>query len=152
MCYLNIITLQTIKTEIMIRSIITLVACICLIVACTPTSSSVLAEEKPAEVDVTNTYGGTPQQILANALQRQSGVTVNDRGGQYTVLIRNGLSSFNTETAYFVVNGQRIGRDFGSAAQAIYGLDIKNIKVLKDSEASFYGSSGSGGVIEITAK
>lgn len=130
----------------------TLIACVWMILACTPTSSSVLADDQPAEIDATNTYGGTPQQILANALQRQSGVTVNDRGGQYTVLIRNGLSSFNTETAYFVVNGQRIGRDFGSTAQAIYGLDIKNIKVLKDSEASFYGSSGSGGVIEITAK
>ncbi len=123
-----------------------------MIVACTPTSSSVLADERAPQVDATNSYGGTPQQILANALQRQSGVTVNDRGGQYTVLVRNGLSSFNTETAYFVVNGQRLGRDFGSAAQAIYGLDIKSIKVLKDSEASFYGSSGAGGVIEITAQ
>lgn len=136
----------------MIRSMFTFVACLCLITACTPTASSVLVDEKAPEIDATNGYGGTPQQILANALQRQSAVTVNDRGGQYTVLIRNGLSSFNTETAYFVVNGQRIGRDFGSAAQAIYGLDIKTIKVLKDSEASFYGSSGSGGVIEITAK
>ena len=136
----------------MIRSMFTFVACLCLITACTPTASSVLIDEKAPEIDATNGYGGTPQQILANALQRQSAVTVNDRGGQYTVLIRNGLSSFNTETAYFVVNGQRIGRDFGSAAQAIYGLDIKTIKVLKDSEASFYGSSGSGGVIEITAK
>lgn len=136
----------------MIRSMFTFVACLCLITACTPTASSVLVDEKAPEIDATNGYGGTPQQILANALQRQSAVTVNDRGGQYTVLIRNGLSSFNTETAYFVVNGQRIGRDFGSAAQAIYGLDIKTIKVLKDSEASFYGSSGSGGVIEIIAK
>ena len=135
----------------MIRPLVMLFI-VSVMIACTPTASSVLTEDPKPESDAVASYGGTPQQILANALQRQSGVTVNDRGGQYTVLVRNGLSSFNTETVYFVVNGQRIGRDFGSAAQAIYGLQIKSIKVLKDSEASFYGSQGASGVIEITAK
>ncbi|NND31214.1 MAG: TonB-dependent receptor plug domain-containing protein [Saprospiraceae bacterium] len=103
--------------------------------------------------DMTVSVGGSQQQQLAAILSRQAGVTVTGNEGNYLVKIRSGVSSFSgIERPLFVVNGNRIGRNFESAAQALSGLKVSLIKVLKDSDATFYGVAGASGVIEITAK
>ena len=121
------------------------------------TSSAVQSGEKKTGLEAQELAGdnlqGSPEQRLARILQRASGVVVTERGGQYAVTIRGGYNSFDGNVQpLFVVNGQPIGRDFNSAAQAIMGQEISSVRVLKDSDASLYGVRGASGVIEIKAK
>jgi len=95
---------------------------------------------------------GTPHERLAYMLRRQAGVTVNGDGQNYSVTIRGGVNSFQSNaTPLFVVNGNQVS-DFSGAAQAVGTNEVRSIRVLKDSDATVYGIRGSGGVIEIKTK
>jgi len=89
---------------------------------------------------------------LESYLNRVAGVTVNGSGQNATVQVR-GVNSFGGGTQpLFVLNGTDIGNSYSTAASAVRGLKIKSVRVLKDSDASFYGVRGAGGVIVIQAK
>ena len=61
----------------------------------------------------------------------------------------NSLSLAAQEPLY-VLNGQIIGSSFVSIDELIDSYMVKKINVVSGSEASFYGSRGANGVIEIT--
>lgn len=97
--------------------------------------------------------GGTVEEQLARLLRRESGVIVNDNGRDYRVTIRGLANSLNNQMdPLYVVNGLSIGHSFRGAVDAILGMNIVKVKVLKDQNASIYGLRGAGGVIEVTAK
>lgn len=89
---------------------------------------------------------GSPAQVLANTLRRQPGVIVENN----IVRIRGGYQNLlGIVHPLFVVNGHVLGNEFDKAAEVTYGQEIKNVRVLKDGDAAFYGSRGASGVIEI---
>jgi TonB-dependent SusC/RagA subfamily outer membrane receptor len=134
----------------MVRPLILLLA-LCCFLGCNTSKPANKKVASPKEA--LDDMQGSPEVRLAKILQRIGGVQVTDRGGQYSVLIRGGFSSFDGNVPpLFVVNRQPIGRDFNSAAQAIGSNEINSIRVLKDSDASIYGVRGASGVIEIRTK
>lgn len=89
---------------------------------------------------------GSPAQVLANTLRQQPGVVVENN----VVRIRGGYQNLlGIVHPLFVVNGHVLGNEFDKAAEVTYGQEIKNVRVLKDGDAAFYGSRGASGVIEI---
>lgn len=84
-------------------------------------------------------------------LRRVPGVIVRGAGMEATVQVR-GVNSFHLNTEpLFIVNGVPVGNSFKSAATLVSSRSIKTVRVLKDSDASMYGTRGAGGVVLITA-
>lgn len=84
---------------------------------------------------------------LANYLRRIPGLQVSGE----RVIVR-GMAAGN-ERPLFILDGRRIGNDFGAVQSVIDPNDIKSVQVLKDAAStSIYGLQGSGGVIKITSK
>lgn len=132
----------------MVRPIFLLLT-ICLFLGCN-TSKPAGKKTSSSQKEALDDMQGSPEIRLVKILQRTAGVQITDRGGQYSVQIRGGFNSFDGNVPpLFVVNGQPIGRDFNSAAQVIGSMEIKSVRVLKDSDASLYGVRGASGVIEI---
>lgn len=101
-------------------------------------------EDETSRVD--QSMMGSPAQVLANTLRRQPGVIVENN----IVRIRGGYQNLlGIVHPLFVVNGHVLGNEFDKAAEVTYGQEIKNVRVLKDGDAAFYGSRGASGVIEI---
>ncbi len=93
-----------------------------------------------------------PVNPLEAYLRRTSGVSVNGTGANATILVR-GVNSINANTGpLFVLNGQDIGRDYGRAVNLVRGMNIQSLAVLKGSDATIFGTRGSGGVIVIKAQ
>ena len=98
-------------------------------------------------------YAGTVEDRLAQMLRRESGVIVSQSNGSYAVKVRGLANSFSTNTSpLYVINGTSIGHSFQNAAESIAGSKIRSVRVLKGKDASFYGSRGSAGVVEIKTK
>jgi TonB-dependent SusC/RagA subfamily outer membrane receptor len=89
---------------------------------------------------------------LADYLKRVPGVTVNQRGSSYTVMVR-GMSSMSgpNEPLYVIDRAQY--STYADAAAAIDPNDIGRVQVLKDvASTSQYGMRGANGVILIYSK
>jgi len=94
----------------------------------------------------------TTYQELADYLKRVPGVTVNQMGGTYKVMVR-GMSSMSgpNEPLYIVDRAQY--DNYAAAAAAIDPNDIGRVVVLKDvASTSQYGMRGANGVIMIYSK
>ncbi len=86
---------------------------------------------------------------LEDYLRRIPGLMVSSGG----VRVRGGSSSLQNNQPLFIVDGVRMGHSLDRVSQMINVAEIDDLSVLKDvSETSFYGASGSNGVIVITMK
>ena len=85
-------------------------------------------------------------------LKRTPGVTVSGTGRNARVLVR-GVNSFNSNTdPLFIIDDVQIGNSYSSAASFCANRQIVSVRVLKDSDASFYGTRGAGGVVIVKTK
>ncbi|GJG86151.1 hypothetical protein tb265_13320 [Gemmatimonadetes bacterium T265] len=87
-------------------------------------------------------------------LQRVPGVVVTPRGdGSYSVVIRGAstLSAYSRADPLFVIDGQPVADGVG-VLNSIPPQDVERIDVLKDAEASIYGSRSANGVILIRTR
>lgn len=87
---------------------------------------------------------------LVTRIQKLPGVTL--RGG-VPVFIKNSTSTRGRPPLpLYVVDGMVIGNSFRSVEAIVQPVDVKSIRALTGSDASFYGARGANGVIEITTK
>jgi|GEM_PF-473540 len=113
----------------------------------------------------------TETMTLGDHLRRISGVRVTGSGDYAKVVLRpRGMSSVSRgmgspdnksdinmgdsdqRQPLFVVDGQKIGRNYPDVRDMFAPGEIKSVKLLSDSEASQYGGQSGYGVIEITTK
>lgn len=113
---------------------------------------------------------GTENMTLQDHLRRINGVQITGSGDYAKVVMRprgiSGVSRGETSSGkgdlalgdsdkrqpLFVVDGQKVGRDYPNVAQMFSPGEIKSVRLLPESEASQYGSEGGHGVIEIVTK
>ncbi len=88
---------------------------------------------------------------LADLLRRKSGVLVQGQGSGTKVAIRGGAGAAGLDPLY-VLDRVPIGNSYSQAAGMVDVNDIDRIKILSGADASFYGTRGMSGVIEITTK
>ncbi|TVQ66115.1 MAG: hypothetical protein EA360_06980 [Balneolaceae bacterium] len=89
---------------------------------------------------------------LADYLYRIPGVNVTGPSNNPTVTIR-GINSFNSGIEpLYVIDGQPAGTSYSQVNNMLNIKDIAYVRVLKGSEASYYGVRGGNGVIIITTK
>ncbi|TNF72270.1 MAG: hypothetical protein EP302_05430 [Bacteroidetes bacterium] len=87
---------------------------------------------------------------LVTRIQKLPGVTL--RGG-VPVFIKNSSSTGGRPPLpLYVVDGMVIGNSFRTVENIVQPVDVKSIRALTGSDASFYGARGANGVIEITTK
>ena len=68
------------------------------------------------------------------------------------LFISNNNSVLGSSEPLYVLDGNIIGSSFASIVNVVNPMDVKSIKPLKGSDASFYGSRGANGVLIITTK
>jgi outer membrane cobalamin receptor len=62
------------------------------------------------------------------------------------------MGDSNDRQPLFVIDGQKVGRNYPDVRDMVTTGQIKSVRLLKDSEASQYGSQSGFGVIEIITK
>lgn len=87
---------------------------------------------------------------LITRIRRLPGVTLQN-GVPVLAKSANSMSGSQTEPLY-VLDGLAMGNSFRQIENVVQPVDVKSIKVLRASDASFYGSRGANGVIVITTK
>ena len=127
---------------------------VCLYTACSPTTAnkgtSTLNRET-GEMSLADNQVN-PENNLESYLNRTAGVRVLGSGQNATVQIR-GVNSISSNTQpLFLVNGTDVGQNYSNAANLVRGMKITSVRVLKGSDATFYGLRGAGGVVVIKAK
>ena len=118
---------------------------------------------------------GDEYMTLEDHLRRINGVTIMGSGKNAKVMLRGtrGISTISHDISsqnrpdrktdlrlndsdarqpLFVVDGQKIGRDYPDVRDMLAPGEIKSVKLLKASEATRYGSQSGHGVIEITTR
>lgn len=89
---------------------------------------------------------------LENMLRKNPGVQVRGSGTNATVQIR-GINTFRSGIEpLFIVNGTPVGNSYNAAVDLVRSMQIKSVRVLKDSDAAFYGLRGTNGVVLITVE
>lgn len=87
---------------------------------------------------------------LVNRIQKLPGVTL--RGG-VPVFIKNSNTTTGTPPyPLYVVDGLIIGNSFREVENIVQPVDVADLRALTGSNASYYGTRGANGVIEITTK
>ena len=123
------------------------------LVSCSQSSQYRASQIGNKEVQSNNFKGTVEDQLVQMIRRAGNGATVSQQGKSYTVRIRGTATSFQGSTSpLFIINGTSMGYNFNEAAEAIAGSEIKSVKILKGQDATFYGSRGAGGVIEIKTK
>ncbi len=90
---------------------------------------------------------------LSDYLRRLPGVQITGSGSNVTVRVRTSTSVSNTVEPLYVIDGNRVGNSYQSAASQVDVNDIQSVRVLKDvSSTSMYGMQGANGVILIKTK
>lgn len=114
---------------------------------------------------------GAENMTLEDHLRRINGVEISGSGQYAKVVLRprgisnasRGMGSPDNKSdmnvrdsdqrqPLFVVDGQKIGRNYPDVAQMFSQGEIKSVRLLPESEASQYGSESGYGVIEIVTK
>lgn len=114
---------------------------------------------------------GTQYMTLEDHLRRINGVRIVGSGDYAKVVLQaRGISNAsvgmgapdnktdlnmgdsNKRQPLFVIDGQKVGRDFSSVKGLVSAGNIKSVRLLRDSEAARYGSQSGSGVIEIVTK
>ncbi len=86
---------------------------------------------------------------LLNQIRRLKGVTVQ---GGVPILLRGSNSLTGSLEPLYVLNNYILGSSFSAVIDVVNPIDVESIKVLKGSDASFYGTRGANGVIVIKTK
>ena len=89
---------------------------------------------------------------LADLLRKEPGLDVKGSAPNYRINIRGKQAFLTSSEPLFVIDGIAVGNSYAQAANMINITDIQDIKVLKGSEATSWGSRGANGVIEIRMK
>lgn len=136
------------------KKLLFLFALACFYVACSPTTpnkgGSTLDRETGEMTLADNQVN--PENNLESYLNRTAGVRLLGSGQNATVQIR-GVNSYGSNTQpLFIINGTDVGQNYSNAAGLLRGMTIKSVRVLKGSDATFYGLRGAGGVVVIKAK
>lgn len=87
---------------------------------------------------------------LITRIRRLPGISIQN-GVPVLSKSANSMSGSQTEPLY-VLDGLAMGNSFRQIENVVQPVDVKSIKVLRSSDASFYGSRGANGVIVITTK
>lgn len=87
---------------------------------------------------------------LVTRIQKLPGVTL--RGGVPVFIKNSSATSGRPPLPLYVVDGLIIGNSFRAVENIVQPVDVKSIRAVSGSEASFYGARGANGVIEITTK
>jgi len=126
----------------------------CFYAACSPTTvnrSASTLDRDTGEMELADNQVN-PENNLESYLNRTAGVRMLGSGQNATVQIR-GVNSYGGNTQpLFVINGTDVGQNYSSAAGLVRGMKIKSVRVLKGSDATFYGLRGAGGVVVIKAE
>lgn len=124
---------------------------VCFYTACSPTTVNKGAaplNRDTGEMSLADNQVN-PENNLESYLNRTAGVRVLGSGQNATVQIR-GVNSYGSNTQpLFLVNGTDVGQNYSNAATLVRGMKIKSVRVLKGSDATFYGIRGAGGVVVI---
>jgi len=89
---------------------------------------------------------------LESYLLRTPGVQLVGEGGSTKAKVR-GASSFYSDTEpLFIINGTDVGSSYANASTLVASMEIISVRVLKGSDASFYGVRGGNGVVVVKAK
>ena len=123
------------------------------IIACSASKSASSDSASAKKSTPNNIENLNPAVDLVEHLRRIPGIQVTGSGSSARVTVR-GMASMNSDSEpLFVVNGTPLGGGLNAANSMVTVADIKSVRVLKTpSETSFYGISGSSGVIVITLK
>ena|SRR5680860_463890 len=98
----------------------------------------------------TQSSNDTENMTLREHLERHNEVTLSGRYANTRVAIRGEGSLSNPgQQPLFVVDGQKMGRNFYDVASKLTRGQIESVKVLVGAGANMYGSEGGNGVIVI---
>ena len=87
---------------------------------------------------------------LITRIRRQPGISIQNG---VPVLAKGASSLAGSQTQpLYVLDGLVMGNSFRQIESVVQPVDVKSIKVLKSSDASYYGTRGANGVIVITTK
>jgi outer membrane cobalamin receptor len=116
-----------------------------------PASST--ADASSSNPRAVSTTEGNNGLTLVNYLRRIPGVQVDQRGNDFSVMIRGMSSVGSNNQPLFVVNNSPVGNNYQDAVNAVDINDIKTINVLQGTEGQqTYGMRGANGVIQIITK
>ena len=108
------------------------------------TTSGKSANEK---IEQQNRVGIT----LLNQIRRMPGITLRSGVPVFTKSSAEINSAGSFEPLY-ILNGYPVGNSFRDVDQLVDNVNVEKIETLSPSDASFYGSRGSNGVILITTR
>lgn len=121
------------------------------LIAFTGCSTSQKASQASGE-SVTAT-SGTGYWTLEDYLRRINGVQVRGSGNDIYLSIRGPNSIGNPDAQpLFIVNGQKVGRDYSFVSGLFSPGEIQSVRVLPASQTNMYGMEGNYGVILIQTK
>lgn len=113
---------------------------------------------------------GSEYMTLEDHLRRINGVQISGSGDYAKVILKPrsissvsrgvtssgkgdpGLGNSNQRQPLFVIDGQKIGRDYPDVNQMFSAGEIHSVRLLPESAAAQYGSQAGSGVIEIVTK
>ena len=96
---------------------------------------------------------GSEYWTLEDYLRRINGVQVRQSGGTVYLSIRGHNSIENPDAQpLFIVNGQKIGRNYSFVSSLFSPGEIQSVRVLPTTQTSIYGMEGNYGVILIRTK
>jgi len=87
---------------------------------------------------------------LVNRIQKLPGVTL--RGGVPVFIKNSNTTAGRPPYPLYVVDGLIIGNSFREVENIVQPVDVSDLRALTGSNASYYGTRGANGVIEITTK
>lgn len=140
-----------------------LVALLIILTGCATSSTSQKSTSEGSD--------GSEYMTLEDHLRRINGIQITGSGSSAKVILRpRGISNAsrgmgepdsktdmnlgdsNDRQPLFVVDGQKMGRDYSDVRDMFSAGEIKSVRLLPESEASQYGNEGGSGVIEIVSQ
>jgi outer membrane receptor for ferrienterochelin and colicin len=98
----------------------------------------------------TSETGNNQHMTLTDHLRRLNGVMVRGYGGSATITIRGAKTlDGSSSSPLFVLDGQRIGHNYGQVYSMVDHTSIVSVEVLKGTRAAEYGMGADFGVILI---
>jgi len=132
-------------------TISTLILAIATLVGFTGCSTSQKTAQSSDQSVAANT--GSDYWTLEDYLRRINGVQVRGSGNNTYLSIRGPNSIGNPDAQpLFIVNGQKVGRDYSFVNGLFSPGQIKSVRVLPASQTSMYGMEGNYGIILIQTK
>ncbi len=115
-------------------------------ISCTSYKSGT-GREKPLDTELQERNRATVS--LLDHLRRVPGIIIR-RNTPYVLRATADSPTAPSYEPLYVLDGYPVGNSFRSVKDLVLPIDVKDIEVLTDSKASFYGSRAGAGVIKIT--